>query len=331
MVRERHEVKLPGTPEFKKYLKSERFIREVQVPLKDHHEVLMRVMDDVKDDDSTHQTVELTWTKDNEGGLKDALDFLVNKLIVNGLDAGSIKDDTRLQSDTFEQILPFFNPAVLQARPPTAGSGSPIKPNFMSLPKPESKGSIFDRLRRPGMASITSFLERRKRNAGSPAELFRHASANASRASLVSVESQESGFRNPWNDSGINLPDDDSTKHLRTGSSYSVNSLTSLKLTDSNGRSEVRSIGSPVGHHGSGFRSGPASRKSTMNSVSSATRPAMSRPPSATPGSQPSVPQQMPHILQQHVKHQQLQLPANLQVPPKPQQPRGVTPLTPQK
>ena len=90
------------------------------------------------------------------------------------------------------------------------------------------RGSIFAKLRKPGsISSLSSFLDRRKNNSGSSnhhgaasngggggnhhshssLSLFKHASSNASKASLVSMESRDSGYRNPWTDSGVNLPE----------------------------------------------------------------------------------------------------------------------------
>ncbi|KAK5017540.1 hypothetical protein LTR16_003556 [Cryomyces antarcticus] len=97
-----------------------------------------------------------------------------------------------------------------RAEPPVV-TDSPTRSTFAG--DEAEQRSLFDKIRKPGsmgsMSSLSSFLDRRKNGSGSPGSLFKHASSNASKASLVSMESRDSGYRNPWNDSGINLPDDD--------------------------------------------------------------------------------------------------------------------------
>lgn len=49
----------------------------------------------------------------------------------------------------------------------------------------------------------------RKNQNNSPGSFFKQASSNASKASLISMESRDSGYRNIWNDSAVNLPEQD--------------------------------------------------------------------------------------------------------------------------
>ena len=213
MVPESHEIVLPGTPQLRDFFKSTEFELEVRSKLKTQYEVELQVRDDaIPIDEATGTTEErllLSYTRNNAGGLKDAIDFLVSRLVPHGLDATTVKGAIpRPKSDSFEDSLPFFNSKLLQHAPAPLMTDSPTRSTFGD--DASDRGSLFDKLRKPGsISSISSFLDRRKNHSGSPGSLFKHASSNASKASLVSMESRDSGYRNPWNDSGVNLPDDD--------------------------------------------------------------------------------------------------------------------------
>ena len=213
MVPESHEIVLPGTQELRDFFKSDDFQTEVRQKLKVQYEVDLAVRDDARPIDEASGTTEerlvLSYTRNNAGGLKDAIDFLVSRLIPHGLDATTVKGAIpRPKSDSFEDSLPFFNSKLLQNAPAPLVTDSPTRSNFPD--DSSDRGSLFDKLRKPGsISSISSFLDRRKNHSGSPGSFFKHASSNASKASLVSMESRDSGYRNPWNDSGVNLPEDD--------------------------------------------------------------------------------------------------------------------------
>ena len=167
----------------------------------------------------------LGYTRNNAGGLKDAIDFLISRLVAHGLDATTVKGAIpRPKSDSFEESLPFFDSKLLQHAPAPLGTDTPTR---LSSDDASERGSIFGRLRKPGsISSFSSFIGGRKNQSTSPgaSSLFKHASSNASKASLVSMESRDStsGYRNPWNDSGVNLPADDDLSIL--GSSHSRSS-----------------------------------------------------------------------------------------------------------
>ena len=213
MVPESHEIVLPGTAQLREFFGSEDFENVVREKLKAQYEVDLHVRDDrTSIDDATRTTEErlsLSYTRNNAGGLKDAIDFLVSRLVPHGLDAATVKGAiARPKSDSFEDSLPFFNSKLLQNAPAPLGTDSPTRSTFGD--DASDRGSLFDKLRKPGsISSISSFLDRRKNQSSSPGSFFKHASSNASKASLVSMESRDSGYRNPWNDSGVNLPDDD--------------------------------------------------------------------------------------------------------------------------
>ncbi|KAI1611342.1 hypothetical protein EDD37DRAFT_632563 [Exophiala viscosa] len=154
----------------------------------------------------------LTYTRNNAGGLKDAIDYLISQLVPHGLDATTVQGAIpRPKSDSFEDSLPFFDSKLLQNAPSIHSTDSPTRSNFAdgeNTPVSE-RASLFDRLRKPGsISSFSSFMSRKNQN-NSPGTFFKHASSNASKASLISMESRESGYRNFWNDSGVNLPEED--------------------------------------------------------------------------------------------------------------------------
>ncbi|KAM5476015.1 hypothetical protein MauCBS54593_000698 [Microsporum audouinii] len=157
----------------------------------------------------SEDTLDMSFTRNNAGGIKDAVDFLISRLVPYGLDATTVKGSIpRPKSDSFEESLPFFDSKLLQHAPAPLVADSPIRANFATDDSAD-RGSIFGRLRKPGsIASFSSFIGR-KNQSSSPGSLFKHASSNASKASLVSMESRDSGYRNPWNDSGVNLAKED--------------------------------------------------------------------------------------------------------------------------
>ncbi|MCJ1426371.1 hypothetical protein MMC29_004274 [Sticta canariensis] len=212
MVPESHEIVLPAASQLKVFFKSSEFHSDVRQKLKDQYEVDLHVRDSptiAEETASSEERILLSYTRNNQGGLKDAIDFMVSRLIVHGLDATTVKGAIpRPKSDSFEDSLPFFDSKLLQNAPAPLGTDSPTRSTFGD--DASERGSLFDKLRKPGsISSISSFLDRRKNHSSSPGSFFKQASSNASRASLVSMESRDSGYRNPWNDSGVNLPEDE--------------------------------------------------------------------------------------------------------------------------
>ena len=223
MVPESHEIAFQNTELLSEYLKSPEFDSDLRQKLKDRYEVDAHINNSYRSlpmaaSASVERLVSaeegrlnLTYTRNNAGGLKDAIDFLISQLVSHGLDAMTVKGAIpRPKSDTFEDSLPFFDSKLLQKAPSIHSTDSPTRSTFdpdnISL---SDRASLFDRLRKPGsMSSFTSFIGRKNQTA-SPGSLFKHASSNASKASLVSMESRDSGYRNPWNDSGVNLPEGD--------------------------------------------------------------------------------------------------------------------------
>ena len=212
MVPESHEVSFTATLDVKEYLQSAEYQSEVLEKLKSQHVVEVAENKEFVPpaDQPDAMSVILSYTRNNAGGLKDAIDFFIAGLVVKGLDASTVKGAIpRPKSDSFEESLPYFESKLLHRSEPTTGTDSPTRSQFGDA-ETEQPG-FFAKFRKPGsMSSFTSLIDRRKNGTNSPGSLFKHASSNASKASLASLESQGSGYRNPWNDSGINLPEEDS-------------------------------------------------------------------------------------------------------------------------
>lgn len=228
MVPESHELTVRSSDELRNYFKSNAFGPDVCMPLKEAYEV------DCLVEPSTPRLgtpqgntlplpqvdrIILRYTRNNAGGLKDAIDFLISRLVAHGLDPTTVKGAIpRPKSDSFESSLPFFDSKLLQHAPAPLVSD---RSSFGTVKAGDVNGddsngsdrsSIFGRLRKPGsISSFSSFIIGKKAQSNSPTSVFKQqASSNASKASLVSLESKDSAsFRNAWNDSGVNLPDDD--------------------------------------------------------------------------------------------------------------------------
>jgi hypothetical protein len=210
MVPESHDLAFPSTTDLSEHIRSQEFKGDILDKLKTQHEVdaqLQQAQTEIVDGKETQiEAFHVVFTRNNAGGLKDAIDFLLNHLVMHGLDTNTVRGALpRPKSDSFEDSLPFFESKLLQrAEPAVDSTDSPTRSHFGD---DEPRGML-DRLRKPGsMSSFTSIFNGRK-NTNSPGSLFKHASSNASKASLASLESTGS-YRNPWNDSGINLADDE--------------------------------------------------------------------------------------------------------------------------
>lgn len=210
MVPETHEIEFPTTEELSKFLASVEFRQDTMQKLRDQYEVEVAVGEPKQDLQGDREVIVeklvLSYTRNNAGGLKDAIDFLLLPFISRGLEANDVKGAIpRPKSDSFEDNMPYFESKLLQRAEPPLNSESPTRASFAE----DNHRSFFDKLRKPGsMSSFSSFLDRRRNGSNSPGSLFKHASSNASKASLVSMESRDSGYRNPWNDSGIDLEHD---------------------------------------------------------------------------------------------------------------------------
>lgn len=215
MVPDNHELVLVRTPTLVKFLESPEFVQNIIPKLKKQHEVDVSVRenpDELTEDGKATVTLLWTFTRNNAGGLRDAIDFLQAQSATVGVEATIVKGAIpRPKSDTFEESLQYFDSKLLQHAPASVATDSPTKPSFGDEVARE-RSNIFDRLRKPGsMSSISSFLDRRKNSSHSTTNSFFKGSSNVSKSSLISIESTRSfnADRNPWNDSGVNLAEED--------------------------------------------------------------------------------------------------------------------------
>jgi hypothetical protein len=236
MVPDNHELVLSSTPKLVEFLNSEEFRNDLVHKLKAQYVVDVQVKQDTpeeSEDDGPTVTLMWSFTRNNAGGIRDAIDFLHSRLIAAGIEITTIRGSIpRPKSDSFEESLQYFDSKLLQHAPAPVASDSPTKASFGEEVARE-RSTIFDKLRKPGsMSSISSFLDRRKNSSHSPASsFFKNGSSNVSKSSLISIESTRSfngslnADRNPWNDSGVNLPDDENTqwptRHFANGSNGS--------------------------------------------------------------------------------------------------------------
>ena len=223
MVPEKHEIAFQNSDALSTFFNSPEFHDDVRQKLKDQYEVDAHVSGVRPPACKPSTSVEklappaeerliLTYTRNNAGGLKDAIDFLISRLVAYGLDATTVKGTIpRPKSDSFEESLPFFDSKLLQNAPSIHTTDSPTRSTFGEADNGSlsDRTSLFERLRKPGsISSFSSFISRKNQN-NSTGSIFKQASSNASKASLVSMESRDSGYRHPWNDSGVNLPEED--------------------------------------------------------------------------------------------------------------------------
>jgi hypothetical protein len=231
MVPDHHELVLAKDEALVKFLESPQFTDELVTKLKTQHEVEVEVKEqseEVTEDGSPTITLRWGFTRNNAGGLRDAVDFLMEQLTSSGLEVTAVKGSLpRPKSDSFEDSLQYFDSKLLQHAPSAAAADAQAKPAFGDEVARE-RSSILDRLRKPGsMTSISSFLDRRKNSSRSPNGNFFKGSSNVSKSSLISIESARSfnADRNPWNDSGVNLPEDENPWAPRPLSNHVDNKL----------------------------------------------------------------------------------------------------------
>jgi hypothetical protein len=262
MVPDKHELVLALSPELSKYLESPDFANELTPKLKDQYEVEVTIRHDTDITTEDGQpTVTLIWgfTRNNAGGLRDAMDLMQSEFATAAVEISIVKGSIpRPKSDSFEDSLQYFDSKLLQHAPASVATDSPVKPAFGDEVARE-RSSILDRLRKPGsMTSISSFLDRRKNSSHSANGLFFKGSSNVSKSSLISIESTRSfnADRNPWNDSGVNLPDDDNPWAPRPFSNHNDNKLAIPQAGDVTPRHSARV-------------SGDSGRPSTSHSVNS--------------------------------------------------------------
>lgn len=214
MVPETHELVLSRTPSLVKFLESTEFVNGLVGKLKTQHEVTVEVHENTEDKtEDGSRTTTLLWklTQNNKGGLRDAIDYLMQQFTAADVEVKVVKGALpRPKSDSFEDTLQYFDSKLLQHAPATVGTDSPTKPVFGDDMTQQRPTTLFDKLRKP--SQLLSSLDRRK-NSSHSMNMFFKGSSNVSKSSLISIESTRSfnADRNPWNDSGVNLPDEDNS------------------------------------------------------------------------------------------------------------------------
>ncbi len=246
MVPDNHEIVFVRTPALIKYLESPDFAHDLVPKLKAQHEVELTVhqnAEELTEDGAETVTLLWTFTRNNAGGLRDAIEFLNGQSATAGVEVTVVKGSIpRPKSDTFEESLQYFDSKLLQHAPAAVGTDSPTKSAFGDEVARE-RSTIFDKLRKPGsMSSISSFLDRRKNSSHSANNSFFKGSSNVSKSSLISIESTRSfnADRNPWNDSGVNLPEEDSPWSTRQFGSGMDHKLTIPQPGDTTPRHNTR-------------------------------------------------------------------------------------------
>src|SRR5215469_9212499 len=177
MVPECHELLFSASEQLKDYLKSDDLKTEVVAKMKEQHcvDVSLKQGYQPPPDMQDGQCLLLEYTRNNQGGLKDAIDFLVAHLVTKGLDAATVKGSIpRPKSDTFEDSLPFFESKLLHRAEPPLGTDSPTRSIFN---EGEAEGTgLLSKIRRgTSMSSIISLGNGGRTNrSNSPGSLFKH-------------------------------------------------------------------------------------------------------------------------------------------------------------
>jgi len=233
MVPESHDISLQTTEQLAEYFVSAEFHNEVVSKLRDQYEIDLHVngLSSAAAAEAAQSTntesLTLSYTRNNAGGVKDAIEFLTTVLIAHGLDISTVRGTIpRPKSDSFEDNLKFFDSKLLHKAGTSNGHDSAAAAAFGG--DGTNERSFLDRIRKPGsLTSLSSFLDRRKTVSNTPASFMKHASSNASRASLVSIESTSS-LRNPWNDSVITPAEEDPANNGGWPARFSISSDSKL-------------------------------------------------------------------------------------------------------
>ena len=214
MVPKSHEISFKMNDDLSKYLASQEFKEGVVQQLKQQHEVELRInapRPSSAASQSSNQAVErmtLYYTCNNTGGFEEAVELLTTKMLAHGLDKSTIQGAIpRPKSDSFDSHALFFPTMLLQPADTSASTDSPTRSAFSSEDTNDQRSFLAKLRSKPGGA-ISNFLGTRK-VARSPTRIPNYPSNNVSKTSLVSFDSQGSSYRNPWNDSGVNLADGD--------------------------------------------------------------------------------------------------------------------------
>lgn len=116
LVPESHEIRLIWSPELAEVVKEERFNKDVVEVMKERMCITMKVEEAWLDSPIKEQKITFSYTRNDAGGLQDAIDLLMNHLTKRGVHAEVLQGRlSRPKSDSFEDFAPYFSSAVLQS------------------------------------------------------------------------------------------------------------------------------------------------------------------------------------------------------------------------
>jgi len=96
----------------------DRFASEVVEPIKSRMCIQVQVGDANLDRPSKEQRITFSYTRNDAGGLQDAIDSVTNYFALRGVKTEFIQGRlSRPKSDSFEDFAPYFSSAILQKSP----------------------------------------------------------------------------------------------------------------------------------------------------------------------------------------------------------------------
>ncbi|KAI5779298.1 hypothetical protein EDC01DRAFT_621705 [Geopyxis carbonaria] len=141
LVPEDHQIRLTWTPLLDEVIHNDRFATEIVETIKNRLNIDVILLERVKAEyEPQEQAIKFAYTRNNAGGLQDAIELLSNHLLSHGVQPDVVKGRlSRPKSDSFEDFAPFFSSAVLQK----AGGGSQDNLNRPGSRLSGDTGSIF--------------------------------------------------------------------------------------------------------------------------------------------------------------------------------------------
>ncbi|KAG0637070.1 hypothetical protein HOY80DRAFT_1052591 [Tuber brumale] len=133
LVPETHIIRLKNSPELEELLKQDEFKKNITDRMDTQFGIRLHpTVDNATEspggrrsgDGEDYMEITFTYTRNNAGALRDAIEMLTNFLLSHGIQTDSIKGTLpRPKSDSFEDFVPFFHSAVFQ-KPPQSRVGS---------------------------------------------------------------------------------------------------------------------------------------------------------------------------------------------------------------
>ncbi|CAZ82193.1 unnamed protein product [Tuber melanosporum] len=124
LVPETHIIRLKNSPELEELLKQDEFKKNITDRMNTQFGIRLHpTVDNATEspggrrsgDGEDYMEITFTYTRNNAGALRDAIEMLTNFLLSHGIQTDSIKGALpRPKSDSFEDFVPFFHSAVFQ-------------------------------------------------------------------------------------------------------------------------------------------------------------------------------------------------------------------------